>query len=220
MPRADRLGDPLEGTTPQGELDAWERRAAEATTDAQRKIIRENRAKLSGFARGFRDLYFVSCWHMNNQENYGMWDCYTSKPDSVAIHTSYANLTSYLPGFTYAGMVRYLDYAADALPSMNMFEYIMHKNVGYRFENEVRAVAMAPFECAPDRDEFYKHLFQSETDAAFHVYAPPIAPARLIEGVVLHPEASEEFAEEMGKLCEAKGIPRPQRSGKSRSPVY
>ena len=39
------------------------------------------------------------------------------------------------------GVVRYIDYATGRPPSMNMIEYIMHKDTYYSFEQEVRAVA-------------------------------------------------------------------------------
>src|SRR6516165_4771459 len=50
MPRADRLGDPFEGTTPSGELEWWKREAANADTDESRGIIEYNRSFLSRMA--------------------------------------------------------------------------------------------------------------------------------------------------------------------------
>jgi hypothetical protein len=44
MPNADRLGDPLEGSTPPGELEWWRREAANAETEETRRIIEYNRA--------------------------------------------------------------------------------------------------------------------------------------------------------------------------------
>jgi hypothetical protein len=47
MPSADRLGDPLEGTTPEGDLKWWLRLAANANSEEQRRIVEHNRAFLS-----------------------------------------------------------------------------------------------------------------------------------------------------------------------------
>ncbi len=46
-PSADQLGDPLEGTTPKGELEWWQREAAHADTEEQRRIVKHNREFLS-----------------------------------------------------------------------------------------------------------------------------------------------------------------------------
>jgi hypothetical protein len=73
MPVATKLGDPFEGTTPQGELDWWRGEAERATSKEQREIIEQNRVKLSAFAKAFQGHYYVSCWHMNRYENDAMW---------------------------------------------------------------------------------------------------------------------------------------------------
>jgi hypothetical protein len=98
MPSADRLGDPLEGSTPSGELEWWRREAANAETEETRDIIEKNRDFLSRMAKFFRDhYYYVTCWHMNPHENNAMWGCYTKQPESVAIRTTYAVLRESLP---------------------------------------------------------------------------------------------------------------------------
>ena len=53
MPRADRLGDPLEGTTPAGDLKWWQRNATNANSDEQRRVIEHNRKILSHMAEQF-----------------------------------------------------------------------------------------------------------------------------------------------------------------------
>ncbi len=99
MPSADKLGDPLEGTTPDGELEWWQRAAAIADTEEKRQIIGENREKLSRFAQAFHNHYYVSCWHTNPHENYAMWDCYTRTPEAVAIRTTYEALSGCVPSY-------------------------------------------------------------------------------------------------------------------------
>jgi hypothetical protein len=120
MPSADRLGDPLEGTTPHGELEWWKREAAGASSEEHRKIVEYNRAFLSRMAQGWRNHCYVSCWHMNPYENHGMWGCYTTQPQSVAIRTTYAALRECLPRYIEMGLMRYIDYATARLLTMNM----------------------------------------------------------------------------------------------------
>ena len=70
----------------------------------------------------------------------------------------------------------------ERLPSMNMFEYIMHKDSYYSFEREVRAVAFAPAAELAD-NSFYENMFVLETVPDFRVCAPTVNLQQLIHGV-------------------------------------
>ena len=218
MPSADRLGDPMEGTTPHGELEWWKRAAANADTEESRRIIEHNRAFLSRMAQGWRSKCYVSCWHMNPYENHAMWECYTNGPESVAMRTTYAALRASLPQYIELGTVRYIDYSAARLPSMNMFEYVMHKDTYYSFEHEARAVALAPAGIEPWASEFRENHFQSDSIPEF--LAPPVELSVLIHEVILHPEASAAFEAEIMDLCAANRLVKPGSSRKNRVPVF
>jgi hypothetical protein len=220
MPAAERLGDPFEGTTPQGELDWWRDLAMKADSDEQRKIIEANRLKLCEFARGFKGHYYVSCWHRNQHENDAMWKAYTRGPCSVAIRTTFAVLRASLPSYVDIGMVRYLDYTTGRLPTLNMFEYITHKRIQLSFEQEVRAVALGLLPDQLGGAELRTHLLEKEGDPAFRVYAPPIDLAGLIQGVVFHPQAAPEFIAEVTALCNGHSLPSPAHSEMNREPVF
>ena len=220
MPSADRLGDPLEGSTPPGELEWWRREAANAATEETRRIIEYNRDFLSRMAKMFRNRYYVACWHMNPHENHVMWGCYTKHPESVAVRTTYAALRESLPAYVEMGVVRYIDYATARLPTMNMFEHIMHKDTYYSFEREVRAVATPPAAKELGLDDFKNHHFELETTKDFLVYAPPVDIKKLIHGVVLHPEAPDAYAVAVRDLCTANGLPAPVPSRRTRQPVF
>lgn len=220
MPSADRLGDPMEGTTPHGELEWWKREAATADTEENRRIIGHNRAFLSRMAQAWRTNCYVSCWHRNPYENHAMWGCYANSPESVAVRTTYAALRASLPRYVELGTVRYLDYSAARLPSMNMFEYVMHKDIYYDFEHEVRAVALAPAGIEPWASQFRENHFQSESTPEFLIFAPPVELSQLIHAVTLHPEASAAFEAEMMDLCAANGLAKPEASRKNRAPIF
>ena len=110
MPSAEFLGEPLEGTEPVGNSIWWREKARLAETDKQREIIQRNQEKLSAFAKAFRNHYYVSCWHMNENENNRMWHEYTKSPESVAVKTTYSELHALLPDYIEIGVVRYIDY--------------------------------------------------------------------------------------------------------------
>jgi hypothetical protein len=216
MPSADQLGDPFEGTTPEGELEWWRREAANAISEEQQRIIEYNRGLLSRMAKNFRNQYLVSCWTMNQYENHAMWWCYTSQPEAVAIRTTYGTLRKCLPRYVEMGMVRYIDYASARLPSMNLLEHIMHKDVYWHLEQEVRAVAFFPNVGVHSNE----NLYESESLPGSLVYAPPVDLSYLIHGLVLHPEANSTFEAEIIEICTKNGLARPDPSRRTRKPVF
>lgn len=220
MPTADNLGDPLEGSTPPGQIDWWDREAENAETEEARGVIAHNRAFFAHFAQLFRDKYYVSCWHMNAHENYSMWRCYTDTKEAVAVRTTYATLRKALPREAYMGLIRYIDYSTDRLPWGNMFEYIMHKDRYYGYEAEVRVVAVGPATKELGLNPFLKDHYCRTDDPSFLVYAPRVNPAELIHGIVLHPEAPEEFVIRISELCAERGLPGPTLSRGTAKPVF
>jgi hypothetical protein len=209
MPSAQFLGDPLEGTTPAGQLDWWHSLLDGAASEEQRRIIEQNKEKVSAFAQAFRPHYYVSCWHMNTIESTKMWRSYTKTSDAVAVVTTYQELRASLPAYVEIGMVRYIDYANERLPSLNMFEHITHKNINFCFECEVRAVALPPATEGLGAAHFKDNQFESESQKGFLVFAPDVDVAGLTHRVVLHPESSSEFTHRVRSICEGAGLPTP-----------
>jgi hypothetical protein len=211
MAAADRLGDPLEGTAPQGESDWWAEHLRRAD-DEKRQIIEYNKSLIGRFQATFRDHYYVSCWHLNEGENTEMWKFYTSVAEAVAIRTRYATLRRLLPTHVFMGRVQYADYTNTRATVTNMFDYIMLKDARYAFESEVRAVACT-MTVDPDEKAMYsKHLFSLEASPEFRVYAPPIDVAELVEEIVLAPGSSKSWTEEVADLCSGKALPSPSSS--------
>jgi hypothetical protein len=206
--------DQLEGTSPAAHGMWWTEQAS-AAADDKRSIVASNREKMAQFVRDFREGYYVSCWRMDADERASCWKEYASGPDSVVIRTTYSALRRCVPAFVYMGVVRYIDYSRDHLPDggiSNLFHYVMHKDVEYRREQEVRTVAQAPAVPELGLDDFNASLFVSERDPTFQIFAPPIALKDLIHEVIVHPGASAAFMLRVARLCEEHGLPMPQAS--------
>jgi hypothetical protein len=216
MARADLLGDDHEGTTPPAELAMWRALAEQATDEAQRRIIEHNSAELSEYAQVFRQHFYVSCWHMAPDENVAMWERYVKTPDSVAIKTSYSTLRGQLQRMIVElGVVRYIDYERQPLPSENMLQRITHKRHFFADEREVRAVVWAMVQ--GEIRHKYIDPFLTTDGLGF---TPPVDPQRLIQGIVLHPGASLAFRARVSELCVLKGLPEPELSRLARKPVF
>ncbi|MDD2337729.1 MAG: hypothetical protein PHD01_14295 [Geobacteraceae bacterium] len=220
MPCADRLGDPFEGTTPAGDIEWWLRRVKNANSNEQKRIIEHNRNIISQMAQKFRNHYYVSCWHVNEFENYAMWKCYTKDTNAVAVKTTFKTLRGILHSTVEIGLVRYIDYATGRLPSMNLFEHIMHKDIYYGYENEVRAVAAAFIAHGEWQTHFMQNHFEKENYKGFMVYAPQIDLKKLINAIVMHPEITSKDKENVVSLCSASGLPDPIVSRRKHEPVF
>lgn len=212
MSSANRLGDPLEGTNPEGNLKWWKRQAEKTTSLEKQRIIMHNCDLLARMIEKLRNYYYVSCWHVNQNENTAMWEYYTTEPTAVAIKTTYKTLKECLPEYVDIGIVRYIDYSTECLPPMNMFEYIMHKDTRYNFENEVRVVVSRPPIEKFGLSHFRENLLESESSPKHIIYAPSVNLEQFIHGVVLSPEASPEFNEEVTKMCITNRLPKPEPS--------
>lgn len=212
MPSAVHLGDPLEGTQPRGEADYWKSLVAQATGEEQKRTVEHNRERILQFAAAFRSRHYVSCWHMNDSINPEMWGLYASEPESVAVRTTCGKLRTVLPPYVEIGMVRYIDFSIDRLPTQNMLEYITHKNVVFQNERELRAVAMHPIVDGVDQQHFREHHFEAENNPEFRVFVPPIPVAELLSSVFVHPGASVAFFEHVQAICHGHGLPAPERA--------
>ncbi|MBU0477109.1 hypothetical protein KKC91_00870 [bacterium] len=212
FPMAERLGDPLEGTQPVGDLKWWEDQAANAETEEKKRIIEHNQKLILKFSKAFLPNHYVSCWHINSSEKKRMWRCYTKSSESVVIRTTYHDLQQSLPNYIFIGMVRYIDYAVERLPSLNLLEYITHKNISFQFENEVRAVAFRPAAEQTRAKHFQENLYELNKSHGFRFFAPSIELKRIAQEVVLHPKATDHFQWKIADICKKKGLPFPSRS--------
>jgi hypothetical protein len=211
MPNAAHLGDPLEGTQPAGDSNWWRSLASLAASEDERRTVEYNCDLISRFAVAFRTRYYVSCWHINEVVNHDMWKLYADSPESVAIRSTVAKLRAALPDYVDIGMIRYIDYDVDRLPSLNMLEYVTHKNKFFERERELRAVAMHPVVEGLAQQHFRTHHFQADNNSC-RVFAPPIDVSALVDSIFIHPDAPEFFLKTMCSLCEKHGLPIPPRA--------
>jgi hypothetical protein len=217
MPRTDCLGDEFEGSTPAAEVAEWALRAKQETDLDKRNAILGQREQLRELAETFLRNYYVSCWHMAEDENIAMWERYVKTPESVAIFTTYANLREEVKPrqVVELGMVRYIDYDVQSLPSLNMLQRIMHKRHFFADEREVRAVVCRILPEGIGKE--YVEPFLNDDASGF---LQPISARKLITGVVFNPKASIDFQNQIAIICKDAGLPIPQPSRIAQVPRY
>ena len=209
VPSANDLGDPLEGSVPGGELAVWNDHLAQAQTKEAVSIIDHNRVLTGHAVRQWRDASYVSCWNLGQHESYTMWRAYAPSADSVVIRSTYAKLRDALPDYVHLGRVRYVDYRMAKFEGQwNALNHIMHKDVFYRHEDEVRAVLNALRVISEGKgDEDIGMVEDSETHK--RAYKPAVDFTHLLDGIVLHPDVTTDVAREITSFCQDRNLPRP-----------
>lgn len=139
--RADKLGDPFEGSLPI--FNIFLRNGSIAmfppSKRAKNSKVKEDE---SNIMKLIRKHVAVNCWHMNNEESAAMWKLYMKGNEGTAIQSTYKKLKDSISDAKqiYLGMVKYIDYLRDQIETNIMLSPFMYKRKSYEHEREVRAL--------------------------------------------------------------------------------
>ena len=161
FPRADRLGDDkYECTFPRGNLKnllnaintQLERLNLPPERAAEKEAVYKNEIDLYVNATNkVRKTCFVSCWHMNQHESAAMWKLHLSQNEGIAIRSTTERLEKETenyrgpiqpgyPGAISIGEVKYIDYEEEQISDRSWLNFLMHKRISFKHEQELRAV--------------------------------------------------------------------------------
>jgi hypothetical protein len=88
--------------------------------------------------------YYVTCWHLSEDEPAGMWKLYGGADGGIAITSTYGRLhrelDSWLYEPSYLGVVEYGDWSWDIDRPSNDILALMHKRRNFSHEREVRGL--------------------------------------------------------------------------------
>jgi hypothetical protein len=141
--RADKLGDPFEGSWPKNNV-----LARQSIPKDMPKEIRDRFTKAMtsiGESNKIWPRYIaINCWYMNEHESAAMWKLYLKSNEGIAIQSTYKKLKRSLidEEKIYLGIVKYIDYEIEGIPDGNLFSSFVHKRKSYEHEQEVRALVM------------------------------------------------------------------------------
>jgi len=143
--RADKLGDPFEGSLPKVCIDKlYSINLSECsypqTEEELKNIGKYKRRK----RREFVMQSTVSCWNMSEVESAALWRLYLKSNEGIAIQT---NLERFKKSFNveegdiYIGKINYIDYDKDYF-NYETFSYdiLLHKRLSFSYEQEIRAI--------------------------------------------------------------------------------
>ena len=125
--RADKLGDPFEGSVPKKNIDL---------------LSDEERAMYAPVMQQLPRFTLISCWHESTHESEAMWKLYSSTQGGIAIKTRFESFVNSfrIDERLHIGRVQYLDYDSDQIPEVDPLSPYLHKRRSFEHEREVRAI--------------------------------------------------------------------------------
>ncbi len=136
--RADKLGDPFEGSFP--------KKNATLRTTLTPNLSKEDIFKYAHVMERLTRYTFISCWHESKYESESMWNRYANQNSGIAIRTNPDALEKCFitNEQIHIGQVQYVDYDNDTIPEDNGLVPYLYKRKNFESEREVRAIVQKP----------------------------------------------------------------------------
>ena len=187
--RADRLGDPFEGSY--SKVNEALRPIFVQRVFGDKEIPEGTLEHMADGIERTRRSILINCWHQSTYESAAMWRLYARQEDGIAIKTDF---NSFKDSFTcdqsiYIGSVSYVDYKTDFIPEGNNFTRYLHKRKSFEHEHEVRAIS-SRFP-SPDSDDVSMQLYHDRISGAYY----EVDLSLLIKKVIVSPFAPDWFLE-------------------------
>ena len=136
--RADKLGDPFEGSVPKNNI-TLRSTLNPNLSDEEIIIYTHTMQQLPRFT-------LISCWHESRHESEAMWRLYASANGGIAVKTNFDVFVKSIRTNEqiHIGQVQYVDYDRDQIPEDNLLSPYLHKRKSFEHEREVRAIVQKP----------------------------------------------------------------------------
>ena len=182
--RADKLGDPFEGS-----FSKANKKLRPVVYD-NLKIDIQRFDKFYEQLKEYRRFMLINCWHKSPHESEAMWKLYAREQDGIVIKTDFNSLKTNFECDTiiFIGEVDYVDYNTHFINEGNTFGPYLCKRESFKHEQEVRAIVDVSF--AHTSSE-YKNI---KDDLIGGVYYK-VNLSLLIKEVIVAPFAPDWFFE-------------------------
>jgi hypothetical protein len=198
--RADRLDDPFEGSLPRATREDFAEWLRQQRFDDGAATPDQVLGTFMRHLQQMRRYTLINSWIQGANESDGMWRLYGGS-QGVAIRTTIGALKDALrcDVGVYIGRVKYVDYDTAVIPLGNTFWPYTHKRLGFRHEEEVRAVAVVT---PPAIDG----VFDYSTDICEVGQSVQVELQSLIEAVAVPPFAPGWFRDAVQDLVNRYGL--------------
>lgn len=184
--RADKLGDPFEGSLPNA-IRAKARDFFQEHLECYRTMLKSIKESAK--------FMLISCWHESEYESAAMWRLYSRETDGIAIRTEFDLFKKSLKcsqDFN-VGRINYIDYESDPLPHNDLLSVFLCKRKNFDHEHEVRAIVQLPRPCY--RNTGQKRTIDVSQDICDVGDYYEVDVSLLVQEVVVAPYAHDWFVE-------------------------
>jgi len=218
--RADKLGDPFEGSYPRENVQQrainHKQMMAQLPGHLHRFFQGRDQA-LSQFFRNLKNFIFINSWHESQHESAAMWRLYLKSNEGIAIQSTFGRLKDCFKQGTpdiYIGEVHYRDYLTERIPGSNFFAPFLHKRKSFEHEKELRALVL---EYTRTKDGL-PNLSEPPSSDGIGV---PVDLEKLIANIYVAPENPRWFLELVKSVTRKYGIKKiPVQSALDAKPLY
>ena len=218
--RADKLGDPFEGSYPRENVQqrAINHKKMMAQLPGYLQRFFQGRDKASSqFFKNLKNFIFINSWHESRHESAAMWRLYLKSNEGIAIQSTFGRLKDCFKQGTpdiYIGKVHYRDYSTEKIQESNFFAPFLHKRKSFEHEKEVRAVVL---EYTKTKDGLPNLSRPSFSDGI----GIPIDLEKLIANIYIAPENPKWFVELVKSVTKKYGLNKPVvQSALDAKPLY
>jgi hypothetical protein len=149
LSRLDLMEDQYEGRITQGSIDKLRRWYDYAekegiikhNTKTLEEIAEKNISDLIGFVEYWRKMVLINCWTKFESESYALWKIFAKTDTGVIVKSSVRKLKDALkaePKKLYLSEIKYYKKEEGVEHIGNLTQYVIHKNIAYQYENEIR----------------------------------------------------------------------------------
>ena len=191
--RADRLGDPFEGSWPRMNILARQLVPDDVPEKARAGFAKAMKT-MGEITKRWPRYNAINCWNMNEHESAAMWKLYLKSDEGIAIQSTYRKLKQSLIDKIkiHIGIVKYIDYETEWIDASNLFSPFVHKRKSYEHEQEVRAIvtkwpADEKYDFKKDTIDYGLKIKTDIETLIERIYIAPSAPdwfAELVKAVV------------------------------------
>jgi hypothetical protein len=191
--RADKLGDPFEGSYPKENVQqraiAYKKMMGQLPSYLQESFRGRGEAS-NQFFKNLKNFIFINSWHESRQESAALWKLYLKSNEGVAIQSTFGRLKGCFKQGTpdiYIGEVHYIDYQTEKISESNFFNSFLHKRRSFEYEKEIRALVL---EYTRQRAEVLEYARRKDEG----VHTPSKPPSSVAAGVPVDVDLEELIA--------------------------
>jgi hypothetical protein len=215
--RADKLGDPFEGSYSEADLSYRKQ-----TCERFRIPFEKLNALLSGYYKSIREHTFVNCWHISEHESAAMWKLYLKSDEGIAIKSSFKDFSKCFivcpEHDVFIGMVNYLDYKFDVIKDKSIGAFFS-KRKSFDHEKEIRAVIQTPQIIPLER--LFENGMISETSICETGIYIPVSLETLIHKFYVSPTSPDWFKNLIESVVKKYGLEKDvRRSSLIDDPIF